>query len=76
MLPRQLFQGLINAHDFTAGTTKAHDFNFRLDIIDNEGLFSQAYRCNFSVPGMRRFSRAALRPPIAHALVWLSNPQA
>ncbi|NLJ85311.1 MAG: methyltransferase domain-containing protein [Firmicutes bacterium] len=70
-------QGLINAHDFTAGTTKAHDFNFRLDIIDNEGLFSlKLTDATFRFRGMRAFSRAALRPPIAHALVWLSNPQA
>lgn len=68
--------GLSAAHKFTPGTVDSHDLNFRLDIIDTDALFAlKLTEPTFRFRGKRTFSPAALRPPIAHALVWLSNPR-
>jgi 23S rRNA G2445 N2-methylase RlmL len=59
-----------------AGTAEVHDLEFRLDVAGEEALFS----LRLSPPGFRyrgeerAFTQAALRPPVAHALVWLSEP--
>nr|WP_175476098.1 methyltransferase domain-containing protein [Evansella caseinilytica] len=52
------------------------DVNFRLDIDEQEGLFSLK-RTNASYRFRRtdrHFSAAALLPTVAHAMVWLSHP--
>lgn len=61
---------------FRRDTDGTHEMEFRLDIDQEEALFSFRltdasfrYRKN-----ARSFTRAALRPTIAHALVWLSCP--
>ncbi|NLJ24647.1 MAG: methyltransferase domain-containing protein [Firmicutes bacterium] len=70
-------EGLTAAHGFVPATTEAHDYEFRLDIIDGDALFSlKLTGACFRFRGHRTFSKAALRPPIAHALVWLSEPKA
>lgn len=70
-----VLRGLTNFHGFVPGTPEAHDFNFRLDVIDHDALLSlKLTAAAFRFRGQRTFSRAALRPPIAHALVWLSEP--
>lgn len=61
-----------------AGTPEAHDIEFRLDIVQDEAVFSlrltdAAFR--YRRQG-RAFSMAALRPTVAHALVRLSEPEA
>ncbi|MFB9276622.1 methyltransferase domain-containing protein [Cohnella cellulosilytica] len=55
----------------------SHEVEFRLDIRDDDAVFalrltdaSFRYRAE-----QRRFAHAALRPSVAHALVWLSNPE-
>ncbi|WP_274653142.1 methyltransferase domain-containing protein [Paenibacillus humicola] len=54
-----------------------HETEFRLDILHGDAVFalrltdaSFRYRT-----AERRFTPAALRPTVAHALVWLSNPE-
>ena len=69
-------QGLTSTHGFVPGTPEARDYEFRLDIIDEDALLSlKLTSAVFRFRGHRTFSKAALRPPIAHALVWLSNPR-
>jgi tRNA (guanine6-N2)-methyltransferase len=58
------------------GTERQHDLEFRLDIEDDLAWLSlrltpPAFRFRGD---LRRFSQAALRPTVAHALVWLSDP--
>lgn len=60
------------------GTPRNHDIEFRLDIIDDDSLFSirltdATYRFRQK---QRSFNKAALLPTVAHAMVWLSDPQA
>ncbi|WP_124727023.1 methyltransferase domain-containing protein [Staphylospora marina] len=59
------------------GTAERHLLEFRLDVMDQTGLFSlRLTPPEFRWRGRNRgFSRAALRPTVAHALVWLSRPQ-
>ena len=69
-------KGLAKAYKFTPGTVDDHEFNFRLDIVDQDALFSlKLTDSTFRFRGQRDFSKGALRPPIAHALIWLSNPK-
>lgn len=69
-------EGLTTAHGFVPGTTEFYELEFRLDIIDEDALLSlKLTSAIFRFRGHRTFSRAALRPPIAHALVWLSDPK-
>ena len=71
-----VLKGLTASHGFAAGTTEACDYEFRLDIIDQDALLSlKLTSAAFRFRGQRTFSRAALRPPIAHALIWLSEPR-
>lgn len=58
--------------------TGGHEMEFRLDVHHDDAVFavrltdaSFRYRT-----AQRTFTRAALRPTVAHALVWLSNPEA
>lgn len=62
---------------FKRGDTSNHDIAFRLDIIADDALLSvKLTPPSFRFRGQTRgFSTAALRPSVAHALVWLSNPQ-
>ncbi|SFI78794.1 23S rRNA G2445 N2-methylase RlmL [Paenibacillus sp. UNC496MF] len=53
-----------------------HEVEFRLDLCHDEALFAvrltdAAYRYR---GGERAFAAAALRPTVAHALVWASRP--
>jgi tRNA (guanine6-N2)-methyltransferase len=59
------------------GTAEDHDLEFRLDIAGDEALLSlRLTPPSFRFRGQERlFARAALRPPVAHALVWLTTPQ-
>lgn len=62
---------------WSIGTADQHELEFRLDISRDQAIFS--YRLtppSFRFRGRQRmFSSAALRPTVAHALVWLSNPR-
>jgi 23S rRNA G2445 N2-methylase RlmL len=63
--------------DWALGTPEDHMLEFRLDVQHEQAIFScRLTSAEFRFRGERLFSRAALRPTIAHALVWLSNPQA
>lgn len=59
------------------GTAEEHQLEFRLDLSGEQALFS--YRLTpsaFRFRGNQRlFSQAALRPSVAHALVWHSRPK-
>lgn len=70
--------GLMRKHRFKSGTAQLHDLEFRLDILGVDALFSlKLTPSTFRFRGSNRaFSRAALRPTVAHALVWLSEPNA
>lgn len=70
--------GLEQAHGFRRGDADRHDLSFRLDILDDEALFSlKLTPPSFRFRGdMRAFAPGALRPPLAHALVFLSRPSA
>lgn len=70
-------QGLTAGQSLQAGVARLHDLEFRLDILGSEAFFGlkltpSTFR--FRGPG-REFAPAALRPTVAHALVWLSNPK-
>lgn len=69
---------LVEAHGFKAGEEERHDVAFRLDIMDDDALFAvKLTPPSFRFRGRGRgFSQAALRPTVAHALVWLSSPKA
>lgn len=61
---------------FRPGTSQSCDAAFRLDLIDDQALFSlklTSPEFRFRV-GERRFAPAALRPTVAAALVRLSRP--
>lgn len=63
--------------EWKIGTPEDHLLEFRLDLIDEQAIF--CYRLTnstFRFRGKQRlFSKAALRPSIAHALIWHSQPQ-
>lgn len=67
---------LVERKGFRPGRPDASDAAFRLDLIDDQALFS----LKLSPPELRfrgearQFSPAALRPTVAAALVWLSRP--
>jgi tRNA (guanine6-N2)-methyltransferase len=68
--------GICRACRLEAGTADKHDFEFRLDIQDTVAHFSlRLTPTSFRFRGRREFQAAALLPPVAHALVWLSSPQ-
>ncbi|MCD9020734.1 methyltransferase domain-containing protein [Cohnella silvisoli] len=54
-----------------------HEMEFRLDINHDEAVFAlRLTDASFRYRNAeRKFSQAALRPTVAHALVWLSNPE-
>ncbi|MDB5085242.1 MAG: rRNA N2-methylase RlmL [Bacilli bacterium] len=60
------------------GSPENHSLEFRLDLEDESALFSVRLTDSaFRFRGRSRlFAPAALRPTIAHALVWLSSPHA
>ncbi|HET7558330.1 MAG TPA: methyltransferase domain-containing protein [Limnochordia bacterium] len=67
--------GLARATGLERGEAEAHELEFRLDVAGPEALLSlRLTDPSFRFRGNRTFSRAALRPPVAHALVWLSRP--
>lgn len=68
--------GLVESYNFQLGTTENHELAFRLDIMDTDAYLSiKLTPPSFRFRGnTREFSPAALRPSIAHALVWLSQP--
>jgi 23S rRNA G2445 N2-methylase RlmL len=72
-------RGLSRLHPhWKHGTPERRDLEFRLDLNDDLGLFSlKLTPASFRFRGdAREFSRAALRPTVAHALVWLTDPKA
>jgi len=68
---------LQDSYGFKRGDSSNHDIAFRLDIMAGDALLSvKLTPPSFRFRGQTRgFSLAALRPSVAHALVWLSNPQ-
>lgn len=62
---------------FQEDATGTHEVEFRLDIHHEDSIFAvrltdASYRYRSK---QRRFTAAALRPTVAHALVWASQPQ-
>lgn len=62
---------------WSRGGAPNHALEFRLDVDGEEALFSlRLSDSTFRFRGNNRFfTRAALRPTIAHALVWCSSPE-
>ncbi|WP_274362792.1 methyltransferase domain-containing protein [Paenibacillus thermotolerans] len=58
------------------GTAEAHQLEFRLDLSGDQAIFCfRLTPSTFRFRGnLRLFSQAALRPSVAHALVWHSQP--
>lgn len=69
---------LVRQKGWRRGTPSACDAAFRLDLIEDQALFSlKLTPPEFRFRGEARlFSRAAIRPTVAAALVWLSRPTA
>lgn len=70
-------QGVLDGHPrWRLGDPTTHDVELRLDLSGDEALFSRRLTpAAFRFRGQERhFAPAALRPPVAHALVWLSDP--
>ncbi len=63
---------------WTQGTAPHHSLEFRLDLDGDQAVFSlRLTDSSFRYRGRNRlFSPAALRPTVAHALVWCSSPAA
>jgi tRNA (guanine6-N2)-methyltransferase len=61
---------------WTLGTAESHSVELRLDVEDDRALLSRRLSPpTFRWRGRERaFAAAALRPPVAHALVWLTRP--
>ncbi|WP_169713621.1 methyltransferase domain-containing protein [Paludifilum halophilum] len=58
------------------GNADHHTLAFRLDLQGEDAVFSlRLTDASFRFRGRRSFTPAALRPTIAHALVWCSSPQ-
>lgn len=71
-------EGILTRHRrWRAGTPTDHELEFRLDLLDGEALFAlRLSDPTFRFRGdARRFAAAALRPTVAHALVWLAGPR-
>lgn len=71
-------RGVTNRHpQWYIGTPEEHQLEFRLDLAGEAGLLSLRLSSpTFRFRGSeRQFSRAALRPSVAHGLVWLSGPK-
>jgi tRNA (guanine6-N2)-methyltransferase len=68
--------GLIAGHPtWREGDPTEHDLELRLDLSDAAAVLSlRLTPPSFRFRGARAFSPAALRPTVAHALVWLSRP--
>ena len=68
----------LEARGWRPGTPTQHELEFRLDVVGEAALFSvrltpPAFRFRAAD---RAFTRAALRPTVAHGLVWLTAPGA
>ncbi|CAG7626521.1 methyltransferase domain-containing protein [Paenibacillus allorhizosphaerae] len=57
--------------------TGMHEVEFRMDVQHDEAVLAvRLTDASYRFRGEeRRFTQAALRPTVAHALVWLSDPQ-
>jgi len=62
--------------DWKIGTSRNHQIEFRIDVEHHHVIFSlRLTKATFRFRNQRRrFSPASLRPPVAHAMVWLSEP--
>lgn len=70
-------EGVLDRHPrWRLGDPTTHDVELRLDLSGDAALFSRRLTpASFRFRGQERhFAPAALRPPVAHALVWLSDP--
>ena len=67
--------GLVDALGWRHGDETRHDVALRLDIDHDKVMLSE--KCSdaaFRFRGERQFVSGALRPTLAHALVWLTHP--
>jgi len=71
-------RGLRRRHPrWQPGTPERHDLEFRLDVEHETATLSlRLTDASFRFRGRRHFAPAALRPPVAHALVWLAGVSA
>lgn len=62
--------------EWKRGTAHDHHIEFRLDLDHDDALFSlRLTDAGFRYRNTQKvFARAALSPPVAHAMVWLSEP--
>ncbi len=70
-------RGVLDRHpSWRVGEPTVHDVELRLDVTGDVAIFSRRLTpASFRFRGRERyFTPAALRPPVAHALVWLSRP--
>lgn len=71
-------EGILRRHPrWVKGQLDEHQLEFRLDIDQQDALFSlRMTAADFRFRGKQRlFTKAALRPTVAHALVWCSTPE-
>ena len=69
--------GILDRHPrWRQGDPQRHDLELRLDLSGPDAVLSlRLTPPQFRFRGARTFSPAALRPTIAHALVWLTRPR-
>jgi tRNA (guanine6-N2)-methyltransferase len=69
--------GILDRHPrWRQGDPQRHDLELRLDLSGPDAVLSLRLTSpQFRFRGARTFSPAALRPTIAHALVWLTHPR-
>jgi len=61
---------------FNVGTKEEHDLEFRIDMLNERVFYSLKLTASeFRFRGSQRyFTAGAIRPTIAHSMVWLSEP--
>ena len=78
-LAEAALRGVLAAQpEWRAGTPDRHDVELRIDVAGQDAILAvRLTPPEFRFRGAgRQFAPAALRPPVAHALVWLTRPQA
>lgn len=76
-IEREALSAFVSKNNFIEGKEEKHDLEFRIDLIEDETIISlklTSSKLRFRSI-QRNFSAGAIRPTIAHSMIWLSKPQ-
>lgn len=76
-IARGALNALNSRKSFVEGKEEKHDLEFRVDLLGHEAIISlKLTSSQFRFRSIQRnFSVGAIRPTIAHSMIWLSKPQ-